>query len=302
MKRVLLFLIAATLGAGAQQPQPPAANAMNTGERTQMPSYSDVNCAGFLRQTPLSRTNFVAAGIYAPHTTRYAEGDTLFIEGGGLQEGAVLSLVRELRDPNQNEAFKGQHRAVRVAGQPYADLGRAKVVGMRGNVAIAHVDFACAAIVPGDLAVAYEDRTMPTLPATVSLDRFPADATGTMGQIILAKDFDSVLGTGHKVYLNLGSDKVHVGDTFRIVKSYSPSELQEVDRLSYKATTDEDTQRKSMKISKKELNNLPRRTVGEGVVLAATPGSSTAMITVALEDVLVGDRVEVIPATSASVK
>ena len=76
-----------------------------------------------------------------------------------MQEGAVLSLVRELRDPNENEAFKGQHRAIHAAGQPYADLGRAQVVAIRGNVAVAHIDFSCAAVVPGDLAVADEERT-----------------------------------------------------------------------------------------------------------------------------------------------
>jgi hypothetical protein len=42
--------------------------------------------------------------------------------------------------------------------------------------------------------------------------------------------------------------------------------------------------------------------VGQAVVLLTSPGSSTAIITVALEDVMVGDRVELIPATTASMK
>ncbi len=304
MKRVLLFLMAATLGAGAQQVQAPAASPTNMTERVQGASYSDLQCAGFLRQTPLSHKNFVAAGIYAPHTSRYAEGDTIFIEGGGLQEGTELSLVRELKDPNRREAFQGQDAAVRAAGQPYADLGHARVVAIRGGVAVAHIDFSCQPIVPSDLAIAYEQRTMPSLPETVSLNRFPAETAGaTFGRIILAKDFDSELGTGQKVYLNLGSEKgIHPGDTFRILRSYDPAEMQSVDRLSYDATISEDTQRNKMKINKRDLAELPRRTVGQAVVLAATPGSSTAMITVALEDIMVGDRVELLPAASASAR
>jgi hypothetical protein len=299
MKRLLLFLMAAALGAGAQQSQ----DLTVIRERAKTPSYTDLHCAGFLRRTPLARTNFVAAGIYSPHTTRYAQDDTIFIQGGGLQEGAVVSLVRELRDPNQSEAFRGQHRAVREAGQPYADLGRARVLALRGDVAVAHIEFSCEPVVPGDLVIAYEERMMPSIPPTVSLNRFPTQASGATGRIILAKDFDSVLGTGHKVYLNLGTGQgIHPGDSLRIVRSYSPDEMEAVDRLSYKASISEDTQRRSMKIGKRDLKNLPRRTVGEAVVLTATEGSSTAMIVAALEDVLVGDRVEVVPAASASAR
>jgi hypothetical protein len=304
MKRVLLFLMAVTLSVAAQQSPAPAASSTSIGERVQKPSYSDLQCAGFLRQAPLSHKEFVAAGIYSPHTSRYAEGDDIFIEGGGLQEGAALSLVRELKDPNRREAFQGQDVAIKAAGQPYADLGRAHVVAIRGNVAVAHIDFSCEGVAPGDLAIPYEERAMPSVPATVSLEQFPAATSGAnTGRIVLAKDFDTVLGTGHKIYLNLGSDKgVHPGDTFRILRSYNPAGMPAVDKLSYEANVSEDTQRRQMKIGKRELAELPARTVGQAVVLLTSPGSSTAIITVALEDVMVGDRVELIPATTASMK
>ncbi len=38
----------------------------------------------------------------------------------------------------------------------------------------------------------------------------------------MGKDFDSVLGTGQKVYFNVGSNQgVKVGDYFRAVRSYA---------------------------------------------------------------------------------
>src|SRR5581483_4087485 len=238
MKRVLLFLFAAALGAAAQQAQSP----ISVNERPQAPREADLQCAGFLSQTPLSRKNFVAAGLYAPHTTRYAKDDIIFIEGGGLQEGAEVRLVRELKDPNRYEAFKGQYLALKSAGRPYADLGHARIVALRGNVAVAHIDYSCEPVVPGDVAVAFQQRPMPAIPDTAPLDRIPAPSTGaTTGRIVLGKDFDTVLGTGQTMYLDLGSDKgLHPGDTVRILRTYKPADMQEIDKLSYKATISED--------------------------------------------------------------
>ncbi len=41
---------------------------------------------------------------------------------------------------------------------------------------------------------------------------------------MLGKDFDSELGTGMKLYMNVGSNQgVKVGDYFRVVRSYTAS-------------------------------------------------------------------------------
>ena len=42
------------------------------------------------------------------------------------------------------------------------------------------------------------------------------------GRIVLGKDFDTMLGTGMKLYLNVGANQgVKVGDYFRVVRSYT---------------------------------------------------------------------------------
>jgi hypothetical protein len=110
----------------------------------------------------------------------------------------------------------------------------------------------------------------------------------------MTKDFDSFVGTGAKVYLNIGSEKgVKPGDVYRALRGYTAAETDEVDRLSFKAYTTEDTQKNQVQPSKDLLKALPRRALGEMVVLSATPTSSTAMITFALEDIHVGDAVAV---------
>lgn len=120
---------------------------------------------------------------------------------------------------------------------------------------------------------------------------------------MLGKDFDSVLGTGMKLYLNMGSNQgVKVGDYFRVVRSYTATLNDPVDSLSFKTWTSEDTQMRppafeanrftKTKGANIHVGDLPRRGIGEVVVLSVTPTSSSAMVVFALEDVYAGDTVE----------
>ena len=119
----------------------------------------------------------------------------------------------------------------------------------------------------------------------------------------MAKDFDSELGTGMKVYMNVGSNQgVKVGDYFRAVRTYTQDMNDPVDSLSFKAQVMEDTQKRPPSVEPKmfastkgpriHVAEFPRRAVGEIVVLTVTPTTSTGMIVYAPEDVHTGDNVE----------
>jgi hypothetical protein len=109
-----------------------------------------------------------------------------------------------------------------------------------------------------------------------------------------------------KVYMNLGSNQgVKPGDYFRAVRAYEADLHNAVDSLSFKASTAEDTQAKPPSIDQKMLTktngpdihvaDFPRRAVGEIVVLTTTPTTSTGMIVFAMEDMHLGDGVELDP-------
>jgi hypothetical protein len=107
-----------------------------------------------------------------------------------------------------------------------------------------------------------------------------------------------------KVYFNLGSNQgVKAGDYFRVVRPYEADLHNPVDSLSFKASTAEDTQAHPATMEKGmfgsssgpniHVADLPRRAVGEVVVLSTTPTTSTGMIVFAMEDVHLGDWVEI---------
>ena len=139
--------------------------------------------------------------------------------------------------------------------------------------------------------------------APIRFDRFLPASNRVSGRVVMGKDFDSMLGTGQKVYINVGANQgVKVGDFFRAVRSYDADLNDPVDSLSFKAAIAEDTQKKTPSVDPHmftktngpeiHVRDLPRRAVGEIVVIGVTPTTATGMIVFALEDVHAGDGVE----------
>jgi len=273
-------------------------------ERVQTPTNADLYCAGFINKQLLPDVNFVAGGLDTPNTTKYVNGDMIYLAGSGYQTGQQFMIVRELQDPNRYELFEGQHALIRATGQPYSELARVRIVDTRSKMAIGEVEFSCDPIVAGDLAIPFVEKPTVQFHPAVHFDRF-LPATGKVsGRIVMAKDFDSELGTGMKVYMNVGSSQgIKAGDYLRAVRTYETDLKDPVDSLSFKASTTEDTQKRPAVIEPTMLDRytkgprihegeLPRRAVGEVVVLSTTPTTSTGMIVFALEDVHAGDAVE----------
>jgi hypothetical protein len=257
--------------------------------RFQTPTAADIYCAGFITKDRIPDANYVNGGLQTPTATKFEIGELVYLAGSGYQAGQLYSVVREIRDVNEYEIYPGQRKVLAAAGRPYGEIGRVRVVDTRIN--------------PGDVVVPFVERPPVAFHVPGHFDRF-APANGKLtGRIVLGKDFDSELGTGMKLYMNMGSNQgVKVGDYFRVVRSYESTLKDPVESLSFEAQTSEDTQVRpptfeadrfqKTKGPNIHVRDLPRRAVGEVVVLNVTPTSSSAMVVFALEDVHAGDTVE----------
>lgn len=312
---LFLFIILPTMVSVAQNQDNSPQNATGKSEITSAAvprplTDSDQYCSGFVRREKVAATTFITGSPNSPHTSKLGSRDLVYISGGNVREGMLFSIVRELRDPNRSELFAGQHALMRKAGQPYAELGRVRVLDTRQKMAIGVIEFGCKAAVPGDLLIPFVERPPIVLPAPAALDRFTPTNGHLTGRILMAQDFDSLLGLGQKVYLSIGAEQqVKVGDVFRVFRAPQWELRDEVEALSYKTTMMEDAQKHPVQFRmgglsldpeffevgkgpKIKVADLPRRMVGEVVVLNVTPSSATAMITVALEDIHAGDGLE----------
>jgi len=308
---LLLLMVTATLAVAQQSTTastPDASGIVNTSVnvpfvRFQTPTAADIYCAGFLTKDRVPDANYVNGGLQTPTSTKFETGELVYLAGTGYQAGQLYSIIREMRDVNEYEIYPGERKVLATAGRPYGEIGRVRVVDTRSHSAIAQVEFSCDPINPGDVAVPFVEKPPVAFHVPGHFDRF-APASGKLsGRIVLGKDFDSVLGTGMKLYMNMGSNQgVKVGDYFRVVRSYTATLRDPVDSLSFKARTSEDTQMRpptfeadrftKTKGPNIHVGDLPRRAVGEVVVLNVTPTSSSAMVVFALEDVYAGDSVE----------
>jgi len=320
-KTGLLLILCLTVVASAQQsdsttPSTPAeqnapektvgTNASFPTEQVQKPTYADLACAGFISKQLLPNANFVAGGLQTPNTTKFVNNDIVYLTGSGYQAGQRYTIIRELRDPNRFEMFAGQFAMLKAIGQPYSELATVRIVDTRSRMAIAQVDFGCEPIVPGDIAIPYVEKPAVSFHTPIHFDRFMPSNGKSAGRIVMARDFDTELGPGMKVYMNVGANQgVKAGDYFRAFRTYEADLHNPVDAISFKASTAEDTQAKPSSLNANmftknsgpvvHVRDLPRRAVGEVVILSTTPTSSTGMIVFALEDVHVGDGVELDP-------
>jgi hypothetical protein len=169
---------------------------------------------------------------------------------------------------------------MKAVGHAYAEWGRIKVVDTRNHAPVAQVEYSCEPMVPGDTLIPFVEKAHVTLRESGRLDRFLPANGKTMGRLVMARDFDTFLGMGAKVYVNVGSNQgVKVGDYFRAVRPYWLDRDDEVDSISLSASVVEDTQKnppslepalfgKTGKGPVIHMADYPRRAVGEMVVLA----------------------------------
>jgi hypothetical protein len=313
MKKIGLLVLVVASAAWAQTAADgsaaaaPAATIQTTAgfplQGVQTPTYADVYCAGFINRETLPDANFIAGGLDTPYTTKFVKGDIVYLQGTGFTAGAEYEIVRALKDMNEYEMFPGQRKLIKETGQPYMEVGRVKVIDTRSRAAVAQIEYSCDPVNPGDTAIPFAEKPTVAFHPPIRFDRFLPTGSKVSGRIVMGKDFDSELGTGQKIYINLGSNQgVKVGDYFRAVRNYE-AELQDpVGSLSFKAAISEDTQKKQPSVDPKmftksngpviHVRNLPRRAVGEFVIIGTTPTTATGMIVFAMEDVHAGDGVE----------
>lgn len=253
-------------------------------------SHADMYCSGFLGKEPARKDTYVMGGLNSPNQTRFHDRDFIFINGD-YQPGTRVSFVRQSKDVDRMEAFKGQTAALRKTGDVFAELGYAVVVEKRGNATVAQVEFSCEPIVPGDYVVPFVAKPDVSYRRHTTTDLFP-DRAQTVGRIIAARDFDQYVASGQKVYFNVGAQKgLKPGDMFYVVRSYRADEMDAVDPYELQTGVFEETRKNGPRMSAHMENKLPERVIAEAVVLNANENSATAMITFALSEVHVGDRI-----------
>jgi hypothetical protein len=304
-----------------QQPRPTVVLPKDEGPPP-VAGRTDLYCAGFIQYVPFPTPPLQIVGGEQEQEQRvYVEGDYVFINAGaqqGVRLGQTFSVLRPRGKLTSKFTRKKGYLGVYVR-----ELGQLRVVEIKERVSVAVVETSCETMLNGDLLQPSPQRLSPTERTEVALDRF-ADPSGKQtGRIVLARDSREMVSRDQIVFIDLGAeDNIKAGDYFTVYRpagkgTVTPVENEEIAVATHGGFESDvfaggkySSQSQRTKdypntpglyvredaVTTREIRRhrpaVPRKVVGELVILSVQTRTATAIITRVAQEVHTGDYVE----------
>jgi hypothetical protein len=287
--------------------------------------HSKLYCAGYIRLQRLPHLPEIVGALDEQEQRTFSDGEIVYLNAGsqqGIKEGQNFQIIRPRGD------VKGVHREKKgFLGTYIQEVGQLTVIHVRENVSEAQIVTSCADMVMlGDLLTAIPDRSSPLQRAEGELDRFAAPSGKQKGRLMMAKDNREMVANSDVVYIDLGTeDNVKPGDYLTIYRPLGTGNITRVDDeeqarnratgfqsdrfrgggLSNQATRAKDStgfvnaegryryRPITMREVKKHRPQMPRKIVGELVIVDVQTRTATAIVTRVVGEVHTGDWVEI---------
>jgi hypothetical protein len=282
-------------------------------------------CAGYIRYQRLPHMPQIVGAEEEQEQHNFAEGEIVYLNAGsqqGIKEGQTFQIIRPRGD------VKGVHKQkYGFLGTYVQEVGQLQVFKVRQNTSAAQITFSCGPALLGDLVAPIPDRESPLRRAeATNLDRF-ADPSGKQtGRLMMAKDNRETITKDDIVYIDLGSeDQVKPGDYLTVYRPLGTGNITTFDNeeiarnrasgfqsdrfrgggFSSQATRAKDEtafvdakgRYRYRPITSREIKRhrpvMPRKIVGEIVIIDVQTRTATAIITRVAGEVHTGDWVEI---------
>ncbi len=320
----LVCLLALALATQAQSPAPtPVLTPPAAAPPATVAGDSTLFCAGYIRYQKLPHMPEIVGAQEEQEQRTYSDGDVVYLNEGsqqGIKEGQTFQIIRP------RGTVKGVHKEKKgFLGIYVQDVGQLQVFKVRENTSLAKITFTCDIALLGDLLAPIPDRESPQARAG-ELDHY-ADPTGKQtGRLMMAKDSREMVTRNDVVYIDLGGeDHIKAGDYLTIYRPLGTGNLTRVDNeemarnratgfqsdrfrgggISSMGSRAKDStgfinsegRYRHRPITSKEVKDhrplMPRKIVGELVVIDVQTRTATAIITRVTGEVHTGDWVEI---------
>ncbi len=316
----LAFLPVLAFTTNAQTEQRAELIIPTTHQEQRVADRTKLYCAGYIRYQTLPHMPEIVGALEEHEQRRYADGDVVYINAGskqGIQEGQTFQIIRPRGD------LKGVHKEKHgFLGTYIQEIGQLRVFKVRADTSAAQIVFTCDEALLGDLVAPVPDRESPLERSTGVLDVF-ADPSGKQtGRLMMAKDNREMVTRNEVVYIDLGSeDQVKTGDYLTIYRPLGGGNINHRDgeemgpnrdpgfsshsysgggigSMANRAKDKNGDGRYSDKpITSREVKQhrplMPRKIVGEMVIIDVQTRTATAIITRVAGEVHTGDWVEI---------
>lgn len=309
--------------ASAPTPQPTPMLVMPQGKAAgAVAGRTDTYCAGYVQYAPAPINPEIVGGEQEQERRAYVEGDYVFINAGaqqGISVGQEFAIVRPRGQMSSPFTKKKGWLGVYML-----ELGQLRVTNVKERVSVAVITNSCETALLGDLLRQVNNRVAPLERSEVALDRF-ADPTGKQnGRIVMSRDAREFLTKNQIVYIDLGAeDSVKAGDYLTIYRPAGSGNVTRVDneeiarsqsggfesdryrggKFSSQSQRSKDYSNtpglffKNEPVTTREIKRhrpmVPRKIVGEMVILSVQTRTATAIITRVAQEIHTGDFVEV---------
>jgi len=322
----LLLALAPGFQTSAQTPGPtPQVIVPAAKKPLEVASRSKLFCAGYIRLQRLPHLPEIVGAVEEQEKRTFADGEIVYLNAGsrqGIKEGQNFQIIRPRGD------VKGVHREKKgFLGTYIQEVGQLQVFKVREDTSAAQINSSCGDMVLlGDLLTALPDRLSPLQRSEPDVDRF-ADPTGKQrGRLMMAKDSRELVTSNDVVYIDLGvEDNVKPGDYLTIYRPLGTGNLTRVDNeemarnratgfqsdryrgggFSNQAARAKDStafvnaegRYRYRPITTREVKKhrppMPRKIVGEMVIIDVQTRTATAIITRVVGEAHTGDWVEI---------
>jgi hypothetical protein len=321
--QVALFLLALACTAGAQTPKPEVI-APTEKQPMQAAGQSQLFCAGYIQLQRLPQMPEVVGAEDEQEQRMFTSGDIVYINAGsrqGITEGQSFQLIRPRGD------VKGVHREKKgYLGTYIQEVGQLQVFKVGENTSAAQITSSCGNMVLlGDFLTQIPDRASPLQQPETNVERFVDPTRKQTGRLMMAKDNREMVTRNDVVYIDLGvEDNVKAGDYLTIYRPLGTGNITRVDNEEmarnrsvgfqserYRgggfssqgsrakdstAFLDTEGRYRYNPITTREVKKhrpvMPRKVVGEMVIIDVQKRTATAIITRTVGEVHTGDWVE----------
>jgi hypothetical protein len=265
---------------------------------------ADIYCTGFITEAEPRIDLQVVGGDKENQQNAFAQGDVVFLNKGrlaGVQPGAVYYILRPLGE------FKHPFKKTKL-GYFVRELGMLRVFEVQDQTATAEITVSCDSVELGDMLKPYEEQVGPASREARPLARYGEGARGTKGQIVLSPSFREYVATNDVVYIDMGTrDGVRPGDYFTIYRKINSREgLARMPDYNVAKERDsgygsnhwkggeysQSAARVPRDKVKHERPEIPRKVLGELIVLKVGRTTAVALIMRTVAEVNIGDFVE----------
>ena len=221
---------------------------------------ADVYCSGYLGDRDESFVGRIVNAEKERNQSMFMAGDILYLDIGaesGVQAGMEFTIVRPDRLVNRWDSVRD------TVGRIYMTPGRVRILCAQERASVAEIVYSCNEVEVGDYVAPFEPIPVPLVRRTRPQGICDTPNGKAIGHVVDTRDAVTPVGTGTVVFLDLGEqDGLNPGDFLTVFRPSTRAEGL-------------------------------RTVLGEAAILTTRDKTSVAIITSMIDNMGVGDAVEI---------